>query len=103
MSNLPHFFQQGIPYFSSRYSILIAITLPFFFSLFCAATISRIGHRLALIDNPNIRSSHSLPTPRGGGIGIWLAFVIIGLLISKDNVFTLIGGIEIGRASCRER
>jgi len=83
MSNLPHFFQQDIPYFSSHYSILIAITLPFLFSLFCAAIISRIGHRLALIDNPNIRSPHSLPTPRGGGIGIWLAFVIIGVFIFK--------------------
>ncbi len=93
MSNLPHFFQQDIPYFSSHYSILIAITLPFLFSLFCAATISRIGHRLALIDNPNIRSSHSLPTPRGGGIGIWLAFVIIGVFFFKDNAFTLIAGI----------
>src|SRR3989337_448514 len=93
MSNLPPFFQQDIPYFSSRYSILIAITLPFFFSLFCAATISKIGHRLALIDNPNGRSSHSLPTPRGGGIGIWLAFVIIGVFFFKDNAFTLLAGI----------
>ena len=94
MSNLSHFFQQDIPYFPSHYSIIfIAIILPFLFSLFCAAAISRIGHRLALIDNPNIRSSHSLPTPRGGGIGIWLAFVIIGLLIFRDNAFTLIAGI----------
>src|SRR4030066_1009586 len=94
MSNLPHLFQQGIPFAPSHYSIIfIAIILPFLFSLFCAAAISRIGHRLALIDNPNIRISHSLPTPRGRGIGIWLAFVIIGLLISQDN-FTLIAGIS---------
>lgn len=26
--------------------------------------------RLGLIDTPNIRSSHTMPTPRGGGIGI---------------------------------
>src|SRR3989304_605486 len=94
MSNLPHLFQQGIPFAPSHYSIIaIAIILPFLFSLFCAAIISRIGHRLALIDNPNIRSSHSLPTPRGGGIGIWLAFVIIGVFFFKDNAFTLIAGI----------
>src|SRR3990172_6200464 len=92
MSNLPPFFQQDIPYFSSRYSIFIAITLPFIFSLFCAATISRIGHRLALIDNPNGRSSHSLPTPRGGGIGIWIVFLILGVFIIKDISFTLIAG-----------
>ena len=94
MSNLPHLFQQGIPFAPSHYFIIfITIILPFLFSLFCAAAISRIGHRFTLIDNPNIRSSHSLPTPRGGGIGIWLAFVIIGLLISQDNAFTLIAGI----------
>ena len=78
---------------SHYFIIFITIILPFLFSLFCAAAISRIGHRLALIDNPNIRSSHSLPTPKGGGIGVWLAFVIIGLLIIKDNAFTLIAGI----------
>src|SRR4030067_998824 len=88
MSNLPHLFQQGMSFFPSYYSIIfIAIILPFLLSLFCAAAISRIGHRLALIDNPNIRSSHSLPTPRGGGIGIWLAFVIIGFFFFKDNAF----------------
>src|SRR3990172_11912457 len=94
MSNLPHLFQQGISFFPSHYSIIfIAITLPFLFSLFCAVAISKIGHRLALIDNPGIRSSHSLPTPRGGGIGIWLAFVIIGSFFFQDNAFTLIAGI----------
>src|SRR4030066_893408 len=88
MSNLLHLFQQGIPFSPSHYFIIfIAIIFPFLFSLFCAAAISRIGHRLALIDNPNIRSSHSLPTPRGGGIGIWLAFVIIGFFFFKDNAF----------------
>ena len=94
MSNLPHLFQQGIPFAPSHYSIIaIAIILPFLFSLFCAAAISRIGHRLALIDNPNIRSSHSLPTPRGGGIGIWLAFVIVGFFFFKYDAFILIAGI----------
>lgn len=34
---------------------------------------------LGLIDVPNARSSHALPTPRGGGVGILLAFVTASL------------------------
>src|SRR4030067_3042436 len=90
MSNLPHLFQQGMSFFPSYYSIIfIAIILPFLLSLFCAAAISRIGHRLALIDNPNIRSSHSLPTPRGGGIGIWLHPILEVTFINPDYYFCI--------------
>src|SRR5260221_8866286 len=39
----------------------------------------------AILDRPNERSSHAVPTPRGGGIGIlaallpaWLAIVLLG-------------------------
>lgn len=34
----------------------------------------------ALLDTPNARSSHAVPTPRGGGLGIWLGLVA-GLLV----------------------
>ena len=37
--------------------------------------VSRYAYRFGLIDNPNERSSHGNPTPRGGGIGLLLAFV----------------------------
>jgi UDP-N-acetylmuramyl pentapeptide phosphotransferase/UDP-N-acetylglucosamine-1-phosphate transferase len=39
--------------------------------------IARYACRLGLIDLPNERSSHITPTPRGGGIGILIAFVLI--------------------------
>jgi len=35
---------------------------------------SHYAFRFGLLDIPNNRSSHNLPTPRGGGIGILLAF-----------------------------
>src|SRR2546430_6277175 len=45
------------------------------------ATIAML-RRLAAIDAPNTRSSHSVPTPRGGGvpiaIGLVLAAVVVG-------------------------
>lgn len=40
-----------------------------------AYVISRYGYILKLTDIPSERSSHTRPTPKGGGIGILLAFV----------------------------
>lgn len=31
--------------------------------------------RRALLDTPNARSSHSIPTPRGGGLGLWIGML----------------------------
>jgi UDP-N-acetylmuramyl pentapeptide phosphotransferase/UDP-N-acetylglucosamine-1-phosphate transferase len=70
----------------------LVIFLSFILSLICSAFISRFGHRLSLTDKPNERSSHVIPTPRGGGIGIWLAFIIVGIFIAKDILFTAIAG-----------
>ncbi|MET0231830.1 MAG: glycosyltransferase family 4 protein [Rhodanobacteraceae bacterium] len=36
--------------------------------------------RRRLIDEPGIRRSHTVPTPRGGGIGIVVAILVCGLL-----------------------
>jgi UDP-N-acetylmuramyl pentapeptide phosphotransferase/UDP-N-acetylglucosamine-1-phosphate transferase len=37
------------------------------------------GHALGLMDKPCERSSHESPTPKGGGIGIFLAFVLASI------------------------
>ncbi|MDD5596376.1 MAG: hypothetical protein PHV82_00440 [Victivallaceae bacterium] len=41
--------------------------------------IVRCGHNLGMIDKPNHRSSHSVATPKGGGIGILAAFLVAAL------------------------
>lgn len=41
--------------------------------------ISRSASRFGLIDIPNDRSSHVIPTPRGGGIGILVVFLAASL------------------------
>jgi Fuc2NAc and GlcNAc transferase len=46
-------------------------------SLSGAILVTRIGHRLRLTDIPNDRSSHVIPKPRGGGVGIVIAFSIV--------------------------
>lgn len=69
----------------SLLSIVISTLSAFF--------ISRYGHKFSLIDNPQERSSHTTPTPRGGGIGIWIAFTSIGLFFNKGYQLILVPGI----------
>lgn len=66
-----------------------------------AQALTRYANRLALIDQPNFRSSHKQPIPRGGGIAVLLAFVgsliffrlCIGSPIFQDvQTITLIAG-----------
>lgn len=38
---------------------------------------SRYAFSLGLVDFPNNRSSHSRPTPRGGGVGLLLTFLVV--------------------------
>lgn len=63
----------------------------FFVGAAGAAFISASGKRLAVYDVPCERSSHTVPTPRGGGIGIVLAFLIVGIYVTGAFFDTIIG------------
>ncbi len=53
----------------------------FFFALIITGLVRKYSLKNALIDVPNERSSHSIPTPRGGGLSIALSILlVIGLL-----------------------
>ena len=65
----------------------------FFLSLMFAAIISRFGLYVGLVDAPNERSSHKTPTPRSGGIGIWLAFAFLVMFFIGSQLFALLAGI----------
>jgi len=62
-------------YFDLTKPFLILLFISFFLSLI---TVGIIKQNLSqqLVDIPNERSSHTQPTPRGGGIGFIIAFVI---------------------------
>ena len=60
---------------------------------FGAVVIRRYGEWAGLMDLPGGRSSHSTPTPKGGGIGILASFVLVSLVIGMPNVFWLAGGV----------
>jgi Fuc2NAc and GlcNAc transferase len=55
-----------------------------------AALIAAIGRRSGLLDEPGRRSSHQIPTPKGGGIGILAAFIVGGLWMEIAAHFLLI-------------
>ncbi|MCL5406801.1 MAG: glycosyltransferase family 4 protein [Deltaproteobacteria bacterium] len=42
--------------------------------------VCRFGQKACLMDCPNERSSHSRPTPKGGGVGMLAAFCVAGVL-----------------------
>ncbi len=51
--------------------------------------INHYAHLLGLIDKPNKRSSHDQPTPRGGGVGLLLAFTAATLWLDLPNYLSL--------------
>jgi Fuc2NAc and GlcNAc transferase len=51
--------------------------------------ISKWGIRLSLMDHPNERSSHNSVTPKGGGIGVLVAFVLVALHTGIPSWFWL--------------
>jgi len=67
-------------------------------AVFGTGVVRRIAVTRGIIDVPNQRSSHAVPTPRGGGIGIVVAatlgFIALGVLkvASAELAFALVGG-----------
>ena len=51
--------------------------------------ISRYGPVLGLVDVPNHRSSHAIPTPKGGGVGVAVAYIVACLLLEIPFTFWL--------------
>lgn len=70
---------------------LISVTLLFSLCLgaFGAWFMAQYAFRFGLLDIPNDRSSHNLPTPRGGGVGILLAYIATSLYISLPTLIWL--------------
>ena len=77
---------------------VIAVALAFLIALFGTARMRAFALKAGLIDRPSSRSSHSTPTPRGGGLAIVAAFLaaLLGLYargyIDARIAAALIGG-----------
>lgn len=55
-------------------------------SLFLTAVLRRYALHRSIIDIPNARSSHSVPTPRGGGVAIVLAFLFCLIFMASADL-----------------
>lgn len=72
----------------------LSIVLVTIFSFGLTAMLRKYALAKNVIDIPNERSSHSLPTPRGGGLAIVICFlvVLVALAVLKIFPFQLLSG-----------
>jgi Fuc2NAc and GlcNAc transferase len=80
-----------VQYFMADLPLYIFIILC---SLFFTGVIRRYSAKNNLLDSPNSRSSHTIATPRGGGLSIVICFlVVIGFSNSlpRNIVFAFVG------------
>ena len=54
--------------------------LAFFSAALLAQSLCRPGSKLYVLDHPNSRSLHESPRPRGGGLAIFVAVVVSGII-----------------------
>lgn len=64
---------------------MIAFIIIFFLSLGLTYLARRIALQRQILDLPNERSSHTLPTPRGGGISIVISFTLVCMIMFYFN------------------
>lgn len=65
-------------------NLYLMIALCFLATAAIAELTRRNASRLGLVQIPNERSSHSIPTPSGGGIAIVLVSTVAGLLLDAE-------------------
>lgn len=70
-----------------------SILLVFFLSLFLTWALSCLAWRIGLVDEPDMRRSHNVTTPRGGGLAIvtvlWFWLIITSCLPILDKTIWL--------------
>ena len=63
--------------------ILGAVLVPLIISLVGTRAVRQYALRTSMVDVPNHRSSHTVPTPRGGGIAVVAGIcTVLGLLVA---------------------
>ena len=67
--------------------ILLAFLISGLFIRYAIPVIVRIAKAKKIYDMPNGRTSHQIPTPRLGGVGIYLSVLLISLLLIDITTF----------------
>jgi Fuc2NAc and GlcNAc transferase len=89
----------------SEGSLMLLFVLLFVVSALITAGVRLVFVRRGLFDVPNSRSSHSVPVPRGGGVGIVVVFLSSVVWILSRNLIParlawalIVGGLAIAIA-----
>jgi Fuc2NAc and GlcNAc transferase len=77
--------------------LLWSLSAVLIMSLLMTAALRRYALARSVIDIPNARSSHTVPTPRGGGVAIVVSFllatvVLMATTVEHINVLVALGG-----------
>lgn len=75
---------------------LILTVLLLSFSL--TALLRRYALARSIMDIPNARSSHSVPTPRGGGVAIVVAFLLALVVVAVEQTSAMSAMVALGGA-----
>jgi len=71
------------------FHLLFAFALPVVITLVCTPLVMRLAISLGAIDKPNARKAHTVPTPRLGGVAVFLSFALsLAVLIAYDHSLT---------------
>src|SRR5512134_3609950 len=76
--------------------VFLALTLLSYISVFY---IRRLALRYNILDNPNERSSHSIPMPRGGGLAIVMLVLMTSIVfaeqtqVNRSLIYIVLGAI----------
>jgi UDP-GlcNAc:undecaprenyl-phosphate GlcNAc-1-phosphate transferase len=85
--------------------MISTLVISFSLALVLTPLVSRMGHRLAIVDRPGGRRMHEGQVPRLGGVALFVAFVVaVGVAAWRgdltagysDSDFTRLGGLLIG-------
>jgi UDP-GlcNAc:undecaprenyl-phosphate GlcNAc-1-phosphate transferase len=76
--------------------VLVAFGCPLLVSWLLTALLIRWAPRLGLVDHPAARKVHTRVTPKGGGLGIYAAFVVTACLLPEGRGADLLAILVLG-------
>ncbi|WP_462381147.1 MraY family glycosyltransferase [Pseudomonas sp. Marseille-QA0892] len=79
-------------------AFFVWLAVPFALSVLLTWAMRRYAVHRRLMDTPNLRSSHSVPTPRGGGLSIVLVFLLWCVFAFESQPSLLISFLGAGGA-----
>ena len=80
------------------HNVLWIITLTFLVSVLLTPIVKILANHIGAVDKPDKRKVHTKPTPRLGGLAIFISFVVGYIFFLENSVQTtaiLIGGLII--------